>query len=1443
MKTSSRYVGRVKRLAAIAAATVLAVVTLGAQAGVFQEKYEGELFGVRRESQLPGFLGGVVYANGTLYVAQAESGDLMAYDDDTSAGRTVTLQDADGLIPNQLALIDVDVVSGATTESKQALLVSDSGINRVMAFDLAGNRLFTMLLDWAGNPTLPENYGDGVPVINGMSMTAGSKFVLTETVDGPSLEVQGTFAAAWAVGFGQQHPGALLVYKDQPFAFDANAGYFTVATPFRELTNGGETMEAFGVAFDAANRLFLVDSVRFTITAYDANLNLTPLFTFGSSVGGVTEDFTEPFGAAFWPDAGDPAGGRLFIADALNNRIVAYRLRGDASTLDPLFSIALPEAAPGGLKGQPYGLAVDLSTGKLAVSDDASNENATVTLFRAWVLQTRNLVAYNLETLDVNDIVVASVCAGEPYQIRFSLTVPRGRPSVAGATPSLTVAGQTINGTGVGPVDLDALETQTYTYNMTAPGTPGDLSVQASATATVATDVLPIDSKLQVTDCSAPPPTVTANPSAPPLVSGVTPVLPAVGGIYPFDVYLDATVAVGDTAGIELVEYEIFGANKTGNDFYTVQNSGAVGQPLPPVQRVVVTLRQPGTTTIKYRTRSTSGVWSALQEYQVILEPVSNRQNTEGDVLVPFELLGQAGFTYSVQGLPDGVMVDPNDVTGRRIIGTLSYVSAGTHTVTVTESNGAGSSTSWTFTWTVSNLNRRPQAAIDAYTTDEDATLTVPALGVLANDSDLDGTPLSAVLVSPPASGTLLLNANGSFAYVPALNFNGLATFTYVADDLIDKSQVTFVTITVNAVNDAPVAVADTATIDEDGSALAINVLANDSDVDGTFTVMAVTQPLGGAVTFTAAGVVFTPALNFSGSTTFRYTVTDNGGATATATVTVTVNAINDAPVAVNDLGYAPNEDTVLTVAAAGVLTNDTDADANPLTAILLTGPSQGALTLNANGSFVYTPALNFNGSDTFTYKANDGTADSAAATVTITVNAVNDAPVAVVDTATINEDGGALAINVLANDSDVDGTFTVTAVTQPVGGVVTFTAAGVVFTPALNFSGATTFRYTVTDNGGATATATVTVTVNAINDAPVAVNDQASVVEGTPLTIAPATLLQNDTDADGNLLTIVSVQDALNGTVALVGGQVVFTPAANYTGPANFTYTVSDGLGGTVTGTVTVTVTVRPSNLPPVCSAVASPSTLWPPNHKPVYLTLSGITDPDGDTPTIRFNSIWQDEPTNSPGQGNTMQDGGIEAGGTKAWVRSERMGDGDGRVYLISYTATDAAGAWCTGQVTVSVPHDQSGAPAVLSPGRWNSLTGQLLSAPPPPVAVNDTATVAKDDDTTIAVQANDTANGSPLTVTIVSKPAKGAAKVNANGTITYEAPSNWTGTTTLTYRVSDIYGGTATATVAIIVTNSSHDEDDDCGDRNHDHARDSDNRDRDHRLGDHDRCSHPH
>ncbi|PYR58664.1 MAG: hypothetical protein DMF91_16680, partial [Acidobacteria bacterium] len=130
------------------------------------------------------------------------------------------------------------------------------------------------------------------------------------------------------------------------------------------------------------------------------------------------------------------------------------------------------------------------------------------------------------------------------------------------------------------------------------------------------------------------------------------------------------------------------------------------------------------------------------------------------------------------------------------------------------------------------------------------------------------------------------------------------------------------------------------------------------------------------------------------GPDSFTYKAHDAALDSNVATVAMTVNAVNDPPVAVSD-SYAGTEDTALTVAAPGVLANDTDVESDPLTAILVSGPAHGTLTLNANGSFTYTPAANYNGSDSFTYQANDGTANSNVATVTITVNGVNDAPVA----------------------------------------------------------------------------------------------------------------------------------------------------------------------------------------------------------------------------------------------------------------------------------------------------------------------------------------------------------------------------------------------------------------------------------------------------------------
>lgn len=203
-------------------------------------------------------------------------------------------------------------------------------------------------------------------------------------------------------------------------------------------------------------------------------------------------------------------------------------------------------------------------------------------------------------------------------------------------------------------------------------------------------------------------------------------------------------------------------------------------------------------------------------------------------------------------------------------------------------------------------------------------------------------------------------------------------------------------------------------------------------------------------------------------------------GTPSTGTVTILENdpipPVNDPPVAVNN-SYDATEDNALTIVAPGVLGNDADANSDPLTAVLNAGPANGGLTLNTNGSFTYTPNTNFNGSDSFTYHANDGQDDSNIATVSITVDAVNDAPVAVNDPATTDEDQSVI-IDVLGNDSDPDGdTLSVSAVTQGTNGQVINNGNNITYVPAPNFTGTDTFDYTITD-GLATASAIVTVDV-----------------------------------------------------------------------------------------------------------------------------------------------------------------------------------------------------------------------------------------------------------------------------------------------------------------------------------------------------------------------------
>jgi VCBS repeat-containing protein len=257
----------------------------------------------------------------------------------------------------------------------------------------------------------------------------------------------------------------------------------------------------------------------------------------------------------------------------------------------------------------------------------------------------------------------------------------------------------------------------------------------------------------------------------------------------------------------------------------------------------------------------------------------------------------------------------------------------------------------------------------------------------------------------------------------------------------------------------------------------------------------------------------------------------------------------NQDPIA-NDDAYSTDEDTTLNVSAPGVLGNDSDADGDPLTAVLDTEPGNGTLTLNADGSFTYTPDSNFNGIDSFIYHANDDSADSNTATVTITVDAVNDPPVAGDDSISVDEGGNVMA-EVLSNDTDPDSPLSyanVTVIDPPSKGSATVYSWGINYTHDGSETISDTFTYQIDDGAGGSDTAIVTVTINPVNDPPVAdPNGPYSGTVGVPVTFYGS----NSSDCDG---TIVSYHWDFGDGAA--GSEV--SPAHTYSAAGIYTVTLT---------------------------------------------------------------------------------------------------------------------------------------------------------------------------------------------------------------------------------------------------------------------------------------------
>ncbi|RZJ99203.1 MAG: tandem-95 repeat protein, partial [Novosphingobium sp.] len=734
---------------------------------------------------------------------------------------------------------------------------------------------------------------------------------------------------------------------------------------------------------------------------------------------------------------------------------------------------------------------------------------------------------------------------------------------------------------------------------------------------------------------------------------------------------------------------------------------------------------------------------------------LANDLDIDGDAfsVTSFTIAGMAGV--------QAVGTTPVAITGQGgvAVGTISILANGSFTFTpaanyfgavpiisytVSDTNGATATASLSIN--IASVNDAPTASAIpiSITTPEDT----PQNGLI-NAADADGDPLTFTLTTPPANGTILLNPNGNYTYTPNANYNGPDSFTITVSDGNGGAAVITVPITVTPVNDAPVASSPAITTAEDTPK---NGMVTASDVEGnSLTYTLSTPPTNGVVVVNTDGTyTYTPNANYNGSDSFTITVNDGNGGIATVNIPVTVTAVNDIPVATSP-AITTAEDTP----KSGLITVS-DADGDALTITITTPPTNGIVVVNQDGTYAYTPNVNYNGSDSFTATVSDGKGGTTTVTIPVTITSVNDVPVVSSPAVSTLEDtpkNGAITV------TDADGdplTFTVTIV--PTKGTVIVNADGTyVYTPNTNYNGTDSFVTRVSDGNGGIVSVTTLITVTPVNDAPVASSPAIIVSEDTPKT---GVITATDVDGDTPLYTVTTA--SLHGTVIVnANGTYTYTPVANYNGADSFTVTVSDGNGGSTT--VTIPVNVTPVNDAPVASSPAI--TTAEDTSKNGTVTA---TDVDGDVLTYIL--------TTPPAYGSVV----VNTNGTYTYTPNANFNGNDSFIITVS----DGNG----GSTNVIIP-------VSVTPINDN------------PIATNDSQTILEDGNATlINVLANDNSGpdtGETLTVTSITQPATGGMVSLANGVVSFTSAVNFNGNTSFTYTISDGNGGTATATVNLAIT----------------------------------------
>ncbi len=1420
-------------LIATVAAVAIAAATMFAQFGAFDPQHEGQLWGVRQE--LPsagGYPAGTVFVGGTLFVADQGNQQVVAYDTTTWAAVDVSGGDwndittvgapAFGLIVNEMAK--------ATVNGADAILISDLSQPRVLAFDTTGAHLFTLRL---ANPNATPN--DTYPLINGVAMGPGASFTLASG----NLSLAGAFAAGWT-NAGRNNGAALAFRNVASFTF--SGGEYS-GTPV--VLNGTEGSgvgvvagEIYGVVFDSVGNLYTLDTLTERLNVYDSTNGFAHRFRFGTpATDNGVEEFAQPFGLAFWPDAN---GGRLLVADDLNNRIAVYRPNLNTNTLDFITNIdrMVPAVDP-----QPFSISIDPLTASIAVSDFSTPS--------VWILRTADLVVYNMQVLDDGGLPVDTVCAGAPYQVRVSLTVPAGHPDAANVVPLLTVGGTAV--TGVTPVPADSYpatpmqagQVATYTFPLTmAANALGDIEIVASASSTSTNDVLSAFGLVTASDCPAnnAAPVITTSQSPATQVSGWTPVYgPQV---------TELTLNVTDDDAVQRLEYRITGTNDSGNTIPPVIFSGTSAS-----ESVTVQLPEEGESTIEYRARDNNNVWSAWQSTAVRIVRVIDRQSNEGDqnTFTVGQSVG-SGYQFSATNLPPGASIDPN--TGQ-ISGLLLFDAAGVYNITLTETLGAATS-SVNFTWTVLNVNRHPTITPLGPNAIPTITEGVPMTPIQIAGFDPDGDtvfwtaygrsiPLGYELppgvAIDPATGII----SGTFPMdsEPAYNITvGLSECAATSNDhpvvcagaqpRIGLATLYEITLNVTNVNQPPDIIDPGDKTNAEGDTITpLQIVASDPDLafgddvdfeaEGLPPGLSINPETGlitGTVSYTAGPQVYAVVIRARDTEaaqplpfeTFNWTITD---------APPTITALPD---------RTDYEGDVINIS---VVASDPGGAAVTYSATNLPhGMSINPTTGQVTGTLAYDAAGVYNVTVTVTKGA-----VSRSDTFIWTVLERNSQPTISAPDRT-NMEGDSIAPVMVATATDPEGDVLIYSATGLPPGLVMLPTGLVSGVISPTGEGVYTVTVSVRDSLlGTPISTTFTWTVNGINRPPTIDSVDQFSNEGDTVSYVVAGV-----DPDGDTLSYtmtgtLPATHSINPATGAISGTFSFQSAGVYT----ITVRVTDGQFAAST---TFLWTVRDINRPPVVNPVDQ----FNREGDSASYAVSG-SDPDGDTlvwtatglpPGFTISSTGVISGTFGPGSAGVYNinvavcDALLCAtkpfvwtvganmpptvfhpnrtnveGDTVSYATTASDPDGDALTYSATGLPPGISINPSTGQLTGTLGYNTAGTynPTItVSDGRLtaaHTFNWIVTNTNRPPDAVNDVASVNQGQSVTVTVLNLDSdPDGDALTVTAITQPAQGTAVLNANGTVTYTAPANFSGVTTFTYTIVDGNGGTDTATVTISV-----------------------------------------